>query len=321
MRDRGYRRCVASPCTRAAVAFLAAAALSGCASLPAGDQFYGNSSDEIELTGTPFYPQEMYQCGPAALMTLLTDSGVQTTMEALVQQVYLPARNGSLQIEMLAATRAAGRLAYLLEPTLAAVIAELEAGRPVLVLQNLGVSWFPRWHYAVVVGVNPATGKVTLRSGTDARRETNTTTFVRTWQRGDYWAFVALRPGELPANANAQRYFVSVSALEQSGHAAAAHAAWQAGLDRWPNEPVALFGMANAEYQAGHYAAAETLYRRLLEQDAGLKMARNNLALALAGQGKQQEALRQVHLVIDATDPNDAYAAEYRASLAKIEAE
>ena len=63
----------------------------------------------VELTGVPFHPQEEYQCGPAALATVLVHAGVATTPDALVPEVYLPARGGSLQAEMLAAARRHGR--------------------------------------------------------------------------------------------------------------------------------------------------------------------------------------------------------------------
>jgi len=54
---------------------------------------------QVELKAVPFFPQAEYQCGPAALATLLVSSGVSTTPEALVPQVYLPARKGSLRLK------------------------------------------------------------------------------------------------------------------------------------------------------------------------------------------------------------------------------
>ena len=32
----------------------------------------------VDLDGTPFFPQERYQCGPAALATILNESGIDT---------------------------------------------------------------------------------------------------------------------------------------------------------------------------------------------------------------------------------------------------
>ncbi|HJU50574.1 MAG TPA: hypothetical protein VJ575_07595, partial [Pseudogulbenkiania sp.] len=47
---------------------------------------------QVELTDTPFFPQEQYQCGPAALATVLTASGKTVAPEELTSQVYVPAR-------------------------------------------------------------------------------------------------------------------------------------------------------------------------------------------------------------------------------------
>ena len=114
--------------------------LSGCASIPpsVGEPPYPERA--IELEDTPFYPQERYQCGPAALATVLDKSGAAVSLEEIVDRVYLPGRQGSLQFELMAATRTEGRLPYVIDASLAAVWRELEQGRPVLVLQNLGVA-------------------------------------------------------------------------------------------------------------------------------------------------------------------------------------
>ncbi len=64
--------------------------------------------------------------------------------------VYVPARKGSFQIEMVAVTRSAGRLACQISPSLDTLLLENNAGHPVLVLQNLGMSWYQKWHFAVV---------------------------------------------------------------------------------------------------------------------------------------------------------------------------
>src|ERR1051325_3239401 len=74
--------------------------------------------DYVELKDVPFFPQTEYQCGPAALATVLNTYGVKVTPEDLVPEVYLPARKGSLQIEMLAAARRHGLVAYQLAPSL-----------------------------------------------------------------------------------------------------------------------------------------------------------------------------------------------------------
>ena len=291
--------------------------LTGCASIPPSVSALPVSGQAIELDGTPFYPQERYQCGPAALTTVLAKSGVDVSPEDLVDKVYLPGRQGSLQVELLAATRTEGRLPYVIDGTLEAVWKELEAGRPVLVLQNLGVAAIPRWHYAVVVGIDTGRGDVILRSGTDRRRITPVGTFLRTWQRSDYWAMVAVAPDELPAAVDRSRYFEAIAALEQAGRAEESVTAWQTALGKWPGDTAALFGLANARFAMQDFNAAETAYRELLELDPGASAARNNLALALLEQGEYDAAMEEIEFALS-DDPDQALEQEFRDTAATI---
>src|SRR5690349_10494962 len=99
-----------------------------------------------ELTHVPFFPQIDYYCGPSSLAMALNAAGAHVTPEALVDQVFLPGRKGSLQVEMLAAARRNGMVAYELEPRVVDLLRELAAGAPAIVLENYGpFRWFPVW--------------------------------------------------------------------------------------------------------------------------------------------------------------------------------
>jgi len=119
-------------------------------------------AQRTELAEVPFFPQEEYQCGPAALASVLVHNNIATTPAALVPQVYLPGREGSLQTEMLAATRRHGLVAYHLAPRIEDLLTEVAAGNPVIVLQNLAFSFAPLWHYAVVVGYDRGQEEIVL---------------------------------------------------------------------------------------------------------------------------------------------------------------
>lgn len=295
-----------------ALALFCSVVLAGCAlNAPAS-----GAGTAAELTDTPFFPQRRYQCGPAALSTVLEYSGVATDMDTLVQQVYLPGERGSLQAELLAATRRAGRIPWRLDATPAALLAELRAGRPVLVLQNLGVGWWPRWHYAVVIGVED--DAVILRSGAERRRQTRRRTFFATWQRAGNWAFVALAPDELPAEPDRQRFFRTLSELEATGHFATAGIAWQRALSEWPGSQVALFGLANSQYGRGLWSEAEGSYRRLLEVEPRLAAARNNLALTLLELDRFEEAEVEAEQALAAAADDANLARSVRDTLERI---
>src|SRR5690606_23766234 len=81
----------------------------------------------IELSATPFFAQEDYQCGPAALAMLMHAASHPMSPQDLVREVYIPARKGSLQAEMLASARRHGLLGVTLEPGLPALLQEVAA--------------------------------------------------------------------------------------------------------------------------------------------------------------------------------------------------
>jgi hypothetical protein len=49
--------------------------------------------ERTELAATPFFPQELYQCGPAALATALARAGVKTSPEVLSPRHPRPSRS------------------------------------------------------------------------------------------------------------------------------------------------------------------------------------------------------------------------------------
>jgi tetratricopeptide (TPR) repeat protein len=277
----------------------------------------GSRQTPVELSNTPFFAQEEYQCGPAALATVLSASGVDVSPRDLVPQVYLPGRKGSLQIELSAAARRRGRLPYPIAPQMAALLAEISAGRPVLVLQNLGLESYPIWHYAVVVGFDPGRDELILRSGARPRARMSATRFLRSWEQADSWGLVLLRPGELPAFPSREPYLDAASAMEDMGQSEAAAAAYAAALELWPSSEIAWLGLGNSRYAGGDLEGAESAYRVLLEISPGNVIALNNLAQVLSERGCPCAALKVLRLARDVpTLPPDL-----RESLGKTEAE
>lgn len=260
----------------------------------------------VELTSVPFYPQTTDQCGPAALASTLNVAGVDTTAEELRDLTYIPGRQGSLQPELLAATRRFHRIPYPIDPTSDALIAELEAGRPVLVLQNLGTGITPIWHYAVVVGYLPGDRKFVLRSGVNERHLLRRLTFLRSWKRADYWGFVVLSPGAMPANADPQRYLRAVAALESVGDFRSTLPAYAAATEAWPDRALPWLGLGNASYATGDLDAARIAYETSVSLDDGNVIAMNNLSqvyLELGCVGRAYATLQEALALIDSSDP------------------
>jgi len=245
-----------------------------------------------EIDNVPFHPQQALQCGPAALATVLGWSGVEVSPESLEPLLFLPERRGTLQPEIKAQTRRHGRIPYAIPGEPAALVDELAAGHPVLVLQNNGVSWAPAWHYAVVVGLNPETETLRLRSGTHEDYELGYRTFLKTWQRSEYWAITVLPPAQMPTSLGPAPVLSAITDFARVAEPAAVEQALRAALTRWPADTGLRFALANHHYEHGDLEQAEKEYRQILAMAPGAVMARNNLAWLLAEQGRTDEAMK-----------------------------
>lgn len=296
-------------------AWLLLALLAGCAQLvPQTVALRGNWPSgvprTVELTSVPFFPQEDYQCGPAALATVLAHSGVPVMPDPLVSQVFLPARQGSLQIEMLAAPRRYGRVSYPLARHYADLLREVAAGNPVIVLQDVGLM-LTQWHYAVVNGFDYPSGTVFLRSGTESREAMSFTAFERSWLKSDYWAMVVTPPDRIPVTATEDGWLTAVLAMARVDNGVAATLAYFAALKRWPDNLPAAIGLANQYHSRGALADAAAVLREARRRHPQSVIVINNLAQTLSDQGHQAEALA---LIENASDPNNPFAAEVRAT-------
>jgi hypothetical protein len=273
----------------AAAAFVSATLVIGCSAVPAKPP---GAPEHVELADVPFHAQREYECGPASLAMLLNAAGVDVGADELVPQVYLPARRGSLQLELIAATRRHGRMPYVPAANAESLYAELAAGRPAVVLQNFGSAGRPQWHYAVAIGYEP--GHVILRSGETERLRLRESRFLGTWERGGSWALVALRPGELPAGDDARRYLETAAMFERDAPPEAAAAAFEAATRRWPDASAGWLGLGNARARLGDDAGAEAAFRAALERSPTDVAARNNLADLLARRGCRVAARAEI---------------------------
>jgi hypothetical protein len=280
------------------------ALLAACARSPVLQPETAQLPARVELTQVPFFPQDAYQCGPAALATVLVHAGIASNPEQLRERVYLPGRQGSLQVELVAAARQEGRLVYPLEPRLDSLLAEVAAGNPVLVLQNLAFNWSPIWHFAVVVGYDRAREVLLLRSGVTRRLEVDFATFMRTWQRGEHWAVVIADPARLPATATLLPWLRAASDLEETGQQAASLRAYRTAVRHWHTEALPWFALGNSLHAQADAVGAASALRHSVQLAPDFAAGWFNLSEVLAGQGcaAQAQAARQCSVALAPED-------------------
>lgn len=269
--------------------------LSACAGrvihVPASDSLQ-HLPPSVVIDQVPFYAQDDYQCGPASLAMMLNYRGLTTTPELLKDRVYIPQRRGSLQIELIAAARERDLLVYPVPRKLEAILAELEAGNPVLVMQNLTVSWLPRWHYAVAIGYDLQRREVILHSGLESGRRESFAGFMRAWSKADYWGRVMLPPDQIPATAEPLAFLSAASDLEQTGRLHSAELAYKTARQQWPDQPTAVFGLGNVTWAQNRREESLKFFRELVTEFPQFKAGWNNVGVALAAFGCERESMQ-----------------------------
>jgi tetratricopeptide (TPR) repeat protein len=236
------------------------------------------------------------------------------TPDDLIPEVYTPGLEGSLQPALISATRRHGRVAYPFTG-MDALLAELAANHPAIVLVNLSFFWYPRWHYAVAVGYDKPGGDIILHSGALAGERLSLRTFNNIWRRSGYWGLLILPPGELPVTVREDAWMEAVLGLDQADRIRAAREGYETAVRRWPENFAAWGGLGNFSFKTGDMATAARAFKRAVQLDPASGPALNNLACVLLKMGRRDEALQAAQKAVTLGGP---FLEEFRKTLNEI---
>jgi hypothetical protein len=284
--------------------FLAVAILilsSGCAPkspLPLNNNY---ASSQIDV---PFVAPRSKLCASTSIEMVSSYWQTHTpyiphlSLSQLDARTLIPAKGGTLQIELIAAARANGLLVYPLEPTFDALFSELSEHHPVIVLVNRSYSWYPLWHYAPITGYDAKMQTILMHFGDTPNEAVPIGTFSELWKRSDNWGVVLLPPNQLPASATAKKFLSCAYDLEQIGMMNEAITAYKTALTRWRDDIPTLFALGNAYYNSHQIRKSEQIYREILLIDSQYPLVLNNLANLLCHTNRSEEALKLLDRVV-----------------------
>ncbi len=113
------------------------------------------AAPEVVIPGVPFLPQEEETCGPSSLAMLLRFLGKKADTAEIAAETRTAGLRGTLITDLAAAARRRGVEAEVVDLDPAGLRAEIAAGRPVILLVDLGVWVWSRPHYLLVYGYGP----------------------------------------------------------------------------------------------------------------------------------------------------------------------
>lgn len=234
-------------CALAGLSFLFL--LSGCQSTPQADKLrqegLASLPDSHTIQSVPFFPQEQFYCGPTTLSEVFGYYGESTSPEDIAPKLFIPNKEGSLQLEMVSATRQFGFLPYTERGTLTSIMSLVKDDIPVIVFQNLSIQLLPQWHYAVVIGFDSEKGTVTLHTGLTPNHEMSIELFERTWGRGNYWYLAPVPPKVTSSEMTPFTYVSAAYDMLKVGDKAQSLAFLETASQTWPSYWLSYFLIAN----------------------------------------------------------------------------
>jgi tetratricopeptide (TPR) repeat protein len=237
----------------------------------------------------PFYPQQAFFCGPTTLAEVATFHGLIKSPDDIAPATFTPGLAGTLQIEMAAATRQLGMVAYEQHATMNQLLSLIADDIPVIVLQNNSISWLPQWHYAVVVGYDIASKEVILHTGVTEAHSLNFSTFERTWRRADYWMLAMLPPSKSSEQLDPFIYTKACQDLVNINQTDVGIAALVTATRQWPEYWLPYFLLGNYYFSAAPLTAGHWFEQGLAAAWQQVPYL-NNYAVLLSQLGCHQKA-------------------------------
>ena len=140
------------------------------------------------IDNVPFYPQEVYQCGPSSLSGVLNYYGVDVSPEDIAQQIYSASARGTLNIDMILYAEKKGLTANLYKSSFQDIKSKVNLSYPLIVMVDYGFWIFQRNHFMVVVGYNE--DGIIVNSGREQLKFIPLEDFLRSWKRTEFWSLL-----------------------------------------------------------------------------------------------------------------------------------
>lgn len=287
--------------------------LAGCQGTPQTDQLANVTpiglAREHRIENVPFIAQQQYYCGPTTLAEVFGFYGTPVSADEIAPKIFIPEKEGSLQLEMVTATRQYQYLPYQTQGSLTLLMQLVSDDIPVIVFQNLSISWLPQWHYAIVTGFDLPNQTLTLHTGVTKDHEMSFSLFEKTWGRGNYWLLAPVPPQVtsehmVPFTYVSAAYDMLKVAKNNSEQQEQALQFLQSATNQWPSEWLAYFLLGNF-YLDAQPDVAGGWFEKGYEYGKDQKPYLHNYTLALIKTGQQQRARVVLNHALN-TFPNDA---------------
>lgn len=140
------------------------------------------------IENVPFYPQEMYQCGPASLAGVLNYWGIDVSPEEIAAEIYSQSARGTLNIDMVLYVEKKGFKANQYEGSFEDIKRNIDLSYPLVVMVDYGFWIYQQNHFMVVFGYHE--NGIMVHSGKDRHKFIPLNDFLKSWKRTKSWTLL-----------------------------------------------------------------------------------------------------------------------------------
>lgn len=247
-----------------------------------------------------FVPQKKNLCGPSVIKMAAEVYSPPQPLTSYQKITFRENVQGTFKSDILSAARRLDLVPYKVD-TIKELIAEVHAGHPVVVFQNLGLAWMPQWHFALVVGYDLEKNILYLHSGTNAYEEWKIDHFVYSWQGGGSWAYILLPPTQLPKNVAFDEALDNAMLFEKIKKPHIAKTIFKTMTQKFPDRYEPHLGLANLYYNEQNRSLAIVQSQEALNKNPSEPALLFNLAILYHEDGQYEKAYEMKDLALVAT--------------------
>jgi ABC-type bacteriocin/lantibiotic exporter with double-glycine peptidase domain len=139
------------------------------------------------IEAVPFVKQSEYDCGPAALASVLSFWGKAADLERITASVYLPKLRGTLPMDLERYAQDEGFKTSSTAGTVATLKTAVRSNIPVICLLDLGFWFYRQPHFVTVIGFDNGNSLFIMHDGGTPNKTMPYEDFEKKWSRAGKW--------------------------------------------------------------------------------------------------------------------------------------
>ncbi len=251
--------------------------------------------ESFYLENVPSVAQTAYQCGPAALESVIRYWGRSADAASIGKTLYKSGTRGVFNFSLAQYMKTIGFWNEVHEEQSEEDLKQwIRRGFPPIVMLDSGFLWARTYHFIVLKGFDDDLRIFYANTGVLQTQAIDYGEFERRWKKADTWSLIVSPPEKVNWELNETQSIEIALIFEKNGNLSQAERWLGSALIKNPKSLTAKFNLANIYTQSNRSEQAKIIYRELLKQNPSWSEISNNLAWIYYEEGHYEDALKVI---------------------------